>query len=96
MSTAVKSKVTAVKRKVVKKKTKDARDGRKRIWVAMDAETTSRLVRVKEEVSAKVPAFFRGRALSDSAIICGLINQAYIDCASGKFSVDDYTDSTPE
>jgi hypothetical protein len=84
------------KKKSVKKKTKDGLDERKRIWVAMDAETTSHLARVKDEVSAKIPAFFRGRALSDSAIICGLINQAYEDCASGKFSVDGYTGSEPE
>ncbi len=84
------------KKKAVKKKTKDGLDERKRIWVAMDAETTSRLQRVKDEVSAKIPSFFRGRALSDSAIICGLINRAYEECAAGKFSVDEYTDGTPE
>lgn len=76
------------KKKVVKKKTKDVRDGRKRIWVAMDGETTSHLARVKDEIAALVPAFFRGRVLSDSAVICGLINQAYQDCADGKFTVD--------
>lgn len=86
----------AAKRKVVKKKTKDGLAERKRIWVAMDAETTSHLARVKDEISSKLPVFFRGRALSDSAIICGLINQAYEDCASGNFSVDEIATTATE
>jgi hypothetical protein len=82
------------KKKVVKKKSAVSKDlpGEevKRIWVKMDAITTDNLKAVKEKVCENVPFFFQGgRALSDSAIICGLINRTYQQIAEGKFSIED-------
>ena len=75
-----------------KKKSTQNRDepGVKRIWVKMDEDTTVNLEEFKSKLIERMPLLFQSsRALSDSAVIAGLINRAAHDLRTGV-SVEKY------
>lgn len=73
-----------------KKKSTQADTEVKRIWVKMDKETTANLEAFKAKLVERMPLLFQNsRALSDSAVIAGLINRAAHDLRNGV-SVEKY------
>jgi len=73
-----------------KKKKSKAEVGVKRIWVKMDDATSVDLEEFKEKLIERMPLLFQSsRALSDSAVIAGLIKRAAHDLRNGV-SVEKY------